>query len=384
MPTYDYIIIGAGASGLLLADALGSDSFFANKAILLLEKSAKNKNDRTWCFWEKGAGEFDGMLYKSWPNIHFEGNEIDVKPSIAPYRYKMIKGLDFYQSYFDKIKLYPNIKYVDDEVLTVEKKEGNAVVKGNKNDYTATYVFDSRFTYEKLKQQDKYPVLQQHFLGWFVKTDRFVFNSEMATFMDFSIPQKGNTRFMYILPFSETEALVEYTLFSEHVLEKEEYEKAVKAYLKDKLHIENFDITEVEQGNIPMTCFDFSKANSATFLKIGIAGGWAKASTGFTFYNSTKKIKKLVRFLKTGKPLTKFENKSRFWFYDLLFLDVLQQNNHLGSQVFEALFKKRSPQLVLKFLDEKTSILEELRVMWACPKGPFIKALFKRVLPFRT
>ena len=37
--------------------------------------------------------------------------------------------------------------------------------------------------------------------------------------MDFSIDQNFTTQFMYILPFSKTEALVEYTLFSENLLE---------------------------------------------------------------------------------------------------------------------------------------------------------------------
>ena len=54
MNKYDYIIIGAGASGLLLADAMGNDSFFADKKILILDKEAKKTNDRTWCYWEKG------------------------------------------------------------------------------------------------------------------------------------------------------------------------------------------------------------------------------------------------------------------------------------------------------------------------------------------
>ena len=52
MNNYDYIIIGAGASGLLLADAMGQDSFFATKNILLLDKDSKKINDRTWCYWE--------------------------------------------------------------------------------------------------------------------------------------------------------------------------------------------------------------------------------------------------------------------------------------------------------------------------------------------
>ncbi len=379
MSSYDYIIIGAGASGLLLADALGKDAFFYDKSILLIDKESKTKNDRTWCFWEAGQGKFDSILYKKWPTIHFASQNIDTKLPITPYNYKMLRGVDFYQHYFKRIKTYPNITIITEEVLSVKEEDTIVTVEGKHNNYIGKQVFDSRFDYEKLKRQSKYPVLQQHFLGWFVKSEKPVFDPNCATFMDFSVPQKGNTRFMYVLPFSETEALAEYTLFSEDVLDKTEYEEAIKDYLAEKLKIEKYEVVEKERGNIPMTCFDFTQENSNNYLKIGIAGGWAKASTGFTFYSSTKKVAQLVTLLKSGMPLSRFQKKNRYWLYDLLFLDVLFKNNHLGSKVFESLFKKRSPQLVLRFLDEDTTLWEDLRVMWACPKGPFIKALFKRL-----
>ena len=111
------------------------------------------------------------------------------------------------------------------------------LVRAKEASFEANQVFDSRFDYQKMKQESAFPVLQQHFLGWFIKTETPVFDAETATFMDFSIAQKGNTRFMYVLPFSETEALVEYTLFSENVLEKSEYEAAIEDYITQKLQV---------------------------------------------------------------------------------------------------------------------------------------------------
>lgn len=379
MPNYDFIIIGAGAAGLLLANAMGNDDYFANKRILLLDKDAKNTNDRTWCFWEKEDGDFDTILHKKWPQIYFAGKELKLSKSISPYEYKMLKGIDFYNHFLKKLKSHSNITFTQEKVNAIIEKKDEVLIKTNHNEYTSNQVFNSIFDYKKVTQQEIYPVLQQHFLGWFVKSKQAIFKKDEATFMDFSIPQKGNTRFMYVLPFSENEALVEYTLFSENVLEKEEYELAISSYLKDKLAIDSYDITEVEKGNIPMTCFNFSAANSNKILNIGIAGGWAKPSTGYTFYNSTKKVKELTYYLKSGKPLSKFSRKTRFWYYDLLLLDILKKDNSLGQSIFEAMFKKRDPQLILKFLDEETTFWEELRLIWACPKLPFIKALFKRV-----
>lgn len=379
MSEYDYIIIGAGASGLLFADALGKNKFFSNKSILLLDKDAKKTNDRTWCFWERDSGDFDSICHKTWPNIYFAGQQFQKAYNIAPYTYKMLRGIDFYNHYIPKISQYPNVTFVKEEVVSVQEKNDQVLVTTVKNEFAGSKVFNSIFDYKTLFEQDRYPVLQQHFLGWFVTTQKKIFNPDQATFMDFSIPQKGNTRFMYVLPFSEHQALVEYTLFSEKTLEKKTYESAIKKYLTHNLNVEDYTITEVEQGNIPMTCFNFSEANKDHILNIGIAGGWAKPSTGYTFYNSTKRTKELTDHLKTGNPLSKFSKKTRFWYYDLLLLDILKSDNHLGGKIFEAMFKKRKPQLILKFLDEETNFLEELQIIWACPKWPFVKALLKRI-----
>ena len=229
--------------------------------------------------------------------------------------------------------------------------------------------------------QTKYPLLQQHFLGWFVQTETPVFNSEQATFMDFSVEQKGNTRFMYILPTSPTEALLEYTLFSKELLSKEEYEAEIEKYLQ-QLGITHYTIVEKEMGTIPMTCYPFWKHNTKNVINIGTAGGWTKASTGFTFKNANKKSSELVSFMETHTDGRTFHSKTKFWWYDLLLLDILDQKNETGSAIFSALFEKGNAPLILKFLDEETSFWEDLQVIWKCPKGLFINALLKRLFRF--
>ncbi len=93
---FDIAIIGAGAAGLQLALALRSDPFFAQQKILILEKDGKETNDRTWCFWEKGAGKWDGLLTQSWSKGDFFSEKNTQPLDLLPYRYKMLRGLDFY------------------------------------------------------------------------------------------------------------------------------------------------------------------------------------------------------------------------------------------------------------------------------------------------
>ena len=98
-----------------------------------------------------------------------------------------------------------------------------------------------------------------------------------------------------------------------------------------------------------MTGYNFSKHNNST-LHIGTSGGWTKA--GFTFKKSINKIEHLIQYLKSNKSLDKFEYKTKFDFYDLLFLDVLYHHNEQGMSLFSGMFKKNNPQRIFRFLDE--------------------------------
>jgi len=183
---------------------------------------------------------------------------------------------------------------------------------------------------------------------------------------------------MYILPFDKNFALVEYTLFSKKTLKKEEYEYNIKQYLEDK-NAGQFEVVEKEAGSIPMTGYNFSKHNKSTLLHIGTSGGWTKASTGFTFKKSINKIEHLIQYLKSNKSLDKFDNKTKFDFYDLLFLDVLYHHNDKGKMLFTGMFKKNKPQRIFRFLDEKSSFSEDLLLMLSFPIGKFVRALIKNI-----
>ncbi len=80
----------------------------------------------------------------------------------------------------------------------------------------------------------------------------------------------------------------------------------------------------------------------------------------------------LVEFLQDSilLNLKDFHQKNRFWFYDLLLLDILYRHNELGSSIFSSLFKKGNPALIFKFLDEETTLLEDFQVIL---KNAFLK-----------
>ncbi|WP_299604473.1 lycopene cyclase family protein [uncultured Aquimarina sp.] len=379
MQRYDYIIMGSGASGLMLAYHMAMDSFFEKKQILLIDKEEKNQNDRTWCFWEKEAGIWDPIVSKKWENVFFGSTHFSDTINITPYIYKLIRSKDFYEFVFSFLKNKPNIEIVLETVKGFVDEGDIVEVETDKGFYLGSTVFNSILFSSAYKNQNKYPLLNQHFVGWFVKTDTPEFDHLTATFMDFEVEQKGNTRFMYVLPFSKTEALFEYTLFSKDLLSESAYEKEIELYLREK-GIQTYEITEKEKGCIPMTCYRFNKQHTRNVIYIGTAGGWTKASTGFAFRNTEKKVSQLIKNIKQGGELSKFDKRTKFWYYDLLFLDVLSQENHKGSELFSRLFRNNDTEKILKFLDEETSFLEDLKIMSSMPAVKFLKTIWARLV----
>jgi lycopene beta-cyclase len=378
MNYYDYIIVGGGASGLMMAYRMSKDTFFDDKTILILDKEKKSLNDRTWCYWEDKNDEWNDVVTISWNTIIFKSDGYKTEQVITPYQYKMIQSKDFYLKIWNHLEHKLNFTFQSTNVTSIHQLKGEAEVITSNQVYKTKKLINSILFNNEYREQTKYPVLQQHFVGFFIKTKEDIFNDSAATFMDFTVAQKGNTRFMYILPYKKNEALFEYTLFSEDLLKYDEYKLAIDKYLQSK-NITDYEIVDKEQGSIPMTCYKFWDKNSENIIHIGTAGGWSKASTGFTFKNTTKKTAELLLHLKQNKPLEHFHKINKFWFYDLLLLDILQEKNHLGAVLFSDLFKRTPSKRILKFLDEETSLFEDLQVILKMPPKNFIRAIYRRI-----
>jgi Brp/Blh family beta-carotene 15,15'-monooxygenase len=71
-------------------------------------------------------------------------------------------------------------------------------------------------------------------------------------------------------------------------------------------------------------------------------------------------------------------NQGRFSFYDGLLLDILKQQPQHGKPIFMSLFKNIGIQRVLDFLDEKTSIREDVSIFSKLPWLPFVAALIRK------
>ena len=373
---YDYIISGTGCAGLSLAMHLMAQKSLQQKHILLVDEAEKGHNDRTWCFWETGKGFFESIVCQQWKSLHFYSDTFSDTLSITPYRYKMIRGIDFYSYCLEELKKHPTVTFLQGKVERLFSDEKTGVVVDGKT-FTADYVFNSiLFQKPALNKNDVW--LLQHFKGWLINTKENAFDVGAATLMDFRISQKQGTAFCYVLPFSPTRALVEYTLFTPSLLPPEAYDDALKAYIKDHLKIEQYSIEETEFGVIPMTNHRFVQRQN-NIINIGTAGGQTKGSSGYTFYFIQQHSRQLVESLVQNRHPFVAAAPKRFHFYDSVLLQVLDQESLPGKDIFTTMFQKNSPQDVLAFLNNQSSLSTELRIISTLPTFPFLKAALRQM-----
>ena len=368
--SFDFAIVGAGAAGLQLAIKFSQDDFFKEKSILILDKDEKVANDHTWSFWELGKSQWDEIALQTWSKGSFINQKEEIKFSLDPYSYKSVRAEQFYEYAKQKINEAQNISWIRDKVVDIKDQK----IEGELGSYSANQIFDSRIPEVFNERQGNYNSLLQHFHGWFIKTSKPIFDPSSFTMMDYRMKWNNETSFMYVLPFSETYALVEFTLFNKELIEVESYESFLKKYLQDYLNITEYEIDEIEHGVIPMSDYPFHKHHSKHITKIGTAGGWVRPSSGYSFKNADRYSSMMIQNIKSGHKPEKGIGTSRYRTYDSIFLNVLCKRNDLGEEIFTRLYMKPKIQEVFRFLDESSSLREDFKVMFSLNKPQFWKA----------
>ena len=379
---YNYIITGAGCAGLSLLMRMMEDPFFSDKKILVIDREFKNKNDRTWCFWEKEKGLFETIVHHQWQHVNFISNDFFRKLDLTPYRYKMIQGIDLYESVMYKAAQFSNIEFRYEEVLSIHTTSFKAEVQLKTESVTADYVFNS-IVFEKDKSATSKNIYQllQHFKGWVIQTEEPSFDPSVATLMDFRTSQEQGTTFFYVMPTSANTALVEYTLFSETILNDDIYDASLKAYISEFLGIKNYSIQHTEFGIIPMTNQRFN-LQYHRIVQLGIAGGQVKGSSGYAFQFIQKRTAAIVKGIKQGS--TKFDivelSQRKGNLYDAVLLHVLHQQKMGGDKIFESIFSKNKTEMVLRFLDNESNFFEDVKIMNSVPTKIFLPAALHELI----
>tara|TARA_B100001121_G_C18360949_1_gene467064 strand:- start:59 stop:640 length:582 start_codon:yes stop_codon:yes gene_type:complete len=192
--------------------------------------------------------------------------------------------------------------------------------------------------------------------------------------MDFNCDQRNDVHFFYTLPFSKNKALVETTWLSD--LEDEslkDYDLQLENYIKNNLGIKSYKINFTEKGAIPL--FFPSVKNHKKVINIGSAGGMTRLSTGYTFLNIQEHSKYIVKNINNIDNIEIFNLGKKYQFLDKIFLRVLKRYPEKMPEIFFNMFKTSS-STIIKFLSNKSNLIEDVNIVGKMPKLIFLKALF--------
>ncbi len=230
-------------------------------------------------------------------------------------------------------------------------------------------IFNSIFK----KELDK-SGLWQHFQGIEIETPKNIFDEEIINLMDFNCDQRKDVHFFYTLPFSKNKALIETTWLSD--LEDRslrDYDLQLENYIENNLGIKKYKINFTEKGAIPL--FSPSLGNDSKIINIGSAGGMTRLSTGYTFLNIQEHSRYIVKNIDNINTAKIFSLGKKYQFLDKVFLRVLEKHPDKMPKIFFNMFKTSS-NTIIKFLSNKSNIIEDINIISKMPKLIFLKALF--------
>ena len=329
------------------------DSLPNHSLTIQAPKNAPEKKDHCWGFWthpllEKPV-ELSEHSWNKWRIITEEEN-IVLESNSRPYN--VIKRSNW-------------MKYCE----KVAEKNGVVVVKEEDSERDGGIIFDNR------PPKAKKGALLQHFLGQTIRVDTQCFDPTTVTLMDFRVKQSKGFHFIYLIPFSEHEALVESTFFSPNKLQNSIYRNAIKEYLQNIYNVSEFEVLDEESGGIPMG--KLSRFDPA-IQGIGGNGGAIRPGSGYAFIFIQKQIDEAINRVHQNKPLQfKSPHKKIDLWMDGILLLVLKHWPKHGPTIFSRMGKRLTGDQFARFLSGDVNWMLRFKVILSMPKFIFARGFVK-------
>jgi lycopene beta-cyclase len=375
MKKYDYILAGGGCAGLSLVYHL-LESSLKDSQILIIDPNQGEIPNKTWCYWSKEALPIHPQSARfSWNSFYLKDAAQQLTKPLKELSYHHLNSHDFYAHVLEKIRQFPNVHFLKEEVVALTPTGTEIqVTTHSAESYSASFVFDSRVESSDSDQS----ILKQVFIGIRIKVSEPLFDPKKWGLMDFETRSSNGFDFIYTLPFSTHEALIEYTAYTTEERSEEELLKELQEFLNQKYGSIAYDIQFQESGKIPMSTRNFFNSVSPRHIPIGTAAGWTKPSTGYTFAPIQENCAAIVANLERNELTSlHFPRKSRFVFYDNILLTIAHRWPKRLPGLFLNLFSSSRPELVFRFLSEKTTFSEEIRLLSGLKFGIFLKGLLR-------
>jgi lycopene beta-cyclase len=168
---------------------------------------------------------------------------------------------------------------------------------------------------------------------------------------------------------------VEYTEFSARTLTASGYESAVRRYADEVLRLGEREILATESGVIPMTDAPMPRQAGPCVFRIGAAGGATRPATGYTFAGLQRQARAVAAALRQGRrPVPPAAHTARSRAMDAVLLRALDSGRVDGPALFTRLFARVPMERLLRFLDGRTRLYEDVAIGLRTPVGPMLRS----------
>ena len=373
MKKFDYIIVGAGCSGLSLAYEMNVKNLFNDKTCAIIDKRKEFNRDKIWSYWNIYEHSFYDCLINKWDKFCVKKNQNEIILDCENFQYQSIDSQKFYKKILDNLNSNKNIKLIlNKSVDKIYENKDEAIVQCGDEIFRTDIIFNSSLDNKTTKESE----LFQHFYGCEVVFDENVNLPEYPIIMDFNCNQDSWVHFFYTLPMGKNKIFIENTWISnEKSFAFERYIAEINYYIQNNLNYKKkYKTNYSEIGSIPMFHFK-NNMKYKKLINIGTAGNLTRKSTGYTFLNIQKSVKQIVINISKKQNIKESSVSLKYNYLDNIFIKVLLEKKGSMYEVFFDLFKKNKTKDIVKFLSNTSNWFEDLRIILSMPKLIFIKKL---------
>lgn len=377
MKSTKLLIIGGGCAGLSLARRLAESS--ASCPTIVIEPRTHYVDDRTWCFWGNQKQGIGDLPLHSWSWIGLSDGKSRVRRSVAQTPYQMLNSIDFYRDAVNRITAGSDVELR----LGTSAYSTRSSASGGWQSETSDGTIWSEFVIDTRPHRDTTadPLLWQSFVGYEIDCPLANFESETAELMQFLPAGPTSIDFVYVLPTSSTQALIEFTRISTSWAGPGEITRHLLDQIERLYGGHPYEIIRKEQGSIPMGQPAVTTVPS-TLVRVGVTAGSARASSGYTFSRIQRWAEACSQtLLAGGVPIGPLPDSRLLMFMDAIFLRVLKRHPELGPRLFMAMFRRVPAPRLLRFLTDCPSGIDALWLIACLPKLPFLRACFQSDRP---
>lgn len=389
----DVLVAGAGAAGLSLAVRLAQRTRLSVRVIDPRPDAAPS--DRTFCFFRGRPHPFEPAIARRFAQIEVRDGARRVVRTLRERPYEELPVAGFVALARDLLAASEQVQIAHGVALRSFHETAHGVLAvTDAGSIRARLLVDARggSASGRARGADEHEGGEvrwlQHFVGHEVRTERPCFTPGTALLMDFEVDQGLGPHFVYVLPRTPHEALVEDTYFSPTPLARERYDETIRGWL-ERRGAGAFEILRTESGRIPMSTAPWARVARSRVVVIGQRGGAAKPSSGYAFQFIQRQCDALAELIAAeglDAPLPWVPPRSQVaTFFDRVFLSYLRAHPTEAPSVFVPLFDRVPPDALARFLSEEGRVADHVRVMGAVPRlGVMAEALRSRALWLRS